>query len=135
MYVSAVLAYICLITFAFPTFSIGSVVTCSHVTTQEANRTFSFIKENFPKDIKAYMKSGLLSESPNGPQDCEKWAAAELFERAERKINLKKALQDLENEWPPIVKEGSLKRVYEIHITSDSHLTSWRRSWEGGGGG
>ena len=54
------------------------------------------------------MKTGLLSEAQNGPVDCENWATIELLERAKRKENLKKSLQELKNEWPSIVKEGNI---------------------------
>ena len=72
----------------------------------EAFKTFTFIKENFAADIQTYMKTGLLNEAQNGPVDCENWATTELLERAKRKENLKKALQDLKSEWPAIVQEG-----------------------------
>ena len=81
-------------------------MTCGHISNTEAEKTFAFIRDNFITDIQAYMKSGLLNEAQNGPQDCENWAAAELFDRAQRKVNLKKALLDFEEEWPPIVKDG-----------------------------
>lgn len=88
--------------------SLHTLSACCHITNEEAMKTFAFIKDNFTSDIQLYMKNGLLGEAQNGPADCENWAANELFERAERKQNLKKALLDLATEWPPIVEEGNL---------------------------
>lgn len=95
---------------------------CYHISNEEAMKTFMFIKENFASDIQMYMKNGLLGEAQNGPVDCENWAATELFERAERKQKLQKALLDLENEWPQIVKEGwdiALLRVTKLRFYSN----------------
>ena len=68
------------------------------------------------------MKTGLLGEAQNGPVDCENWAATELYERAERKQCLKKALQELESEWPEIVKEGKQDLLKSRILLSFGHF-------------
>jgi len=101
-----------------PYTSIYPMSACCHISNEEAFKTFTFIKENFTHDIQAYMKTGLLSEAQNGPVDCENWATIELLERAKRKENLKKSLQELKNEWPSIVKEG-LKEPLKCSMAED----------------
>eukprot|EP00794_Sanderia_malayensis_P006070 gene6070-6772_t len=96
---------------------VGPVLTCNHISETTAQKTFNFIRENFIHDIQTYTKSGLLSEAQNGPTDCESWAALELYERAERKANLRKAL-DHESEWPAIVQNGT-KDPLQCSIAND----------------
>ena len=90
----------------FVSLSVYSLSACCQKSNDEAFKTFTFIKDNFTADIQMYMKTGLLSDAQNGPVDCENWATTELLGRARRKENLINALQDLESEWPAIVKEG-----------------------------